>query len=80
MPASSPKTESVLVPADGGIFRVFGDEDLLQFGGSKRREAFCLDARIGKEVRHILGFYAVPPPLKSYRQPNDTTHRLPLNP
>jgi hypothetical protein len=33
---------AVLVPADGGVFRVFGDEDLLLLAGSKRRKAFRL--------------------------------------
>jgi hypothetical protein len=43
------------VPADGGVFRVFGDEDRLQLAGSKRRKAFRLDARIGKEAGNVLG-------------------------
>ena len=46
---------AVLVPADGGVFRVFSDEDLLQLAGSKRRKTFRLDARIGKEAGHVLG-------------------------
>ena len=53
-PDNIAEDSAVLVPADGGIFCVFGDKDLLQLAGKNPRKAFRLDPCVGKEARHIV--------------------------